>query len=146
MTEDAYLFLAVTAGRWPGTPLALVGELACLGTPAVLGWFGAQGVDAGSPSVRVVPPEQTDLIPKDAERLPVPLSPEELERVRHAGATDPVALAEEELLAFRDAEESRDTLLRRALAAGVPIQRIVELSGVDPDALSALAAPAPTSR
>ncbi|MEU6310715.1 DUF6003 family protein [Streptomyces sp. NPDC047014] len=146
MVEDAYLFLAGNASRWPGTPLALVGELECLGIPAVLGWFGAQGVDAADPSVRVVPPEQAGLIPQDAERLPVPLSPDELERVRHAGATDAVALVEEELLAFRDAEENRDDLMRRALAAGVPVQRIVELSGVDTDTLSDLAGRGPESR
>ncbi|MFD3545476.1 DUF6003 family protein [Streptomyces sp. NPDC058655] len=136
MTDDAYLFLAHGVSGWQGTPLALVGELECLETPAVQAWFSAQGVTSASPSVRVVPPEQTGLIPDDAERLPVPLSTEELEGVRRAAATDSVASVEEDLLAFRDSEENRDALLRRAVAAGVPAHRIVELSGVEPTALS----------
>ncbi|MET9605209.1 DUF6003 family protein [Streptomyces sp. NPDC006512] len=136
MTDDAYLFLAETTAGWQGTPLALAGDLECLDTPAVQAWFTAQGVNSTSPSVRVVPPEQSGLIPEDAERLPVPLSAEELEAVRRATATDSVASAEEDLLAFRDSEENRDALLRRALAAGVPAHRIVELSGVDPATLS----------
>ncbi|MEV7728671.1 DUF6003 family protein [Streptomyces sp. NPDC087917] len=136
MTDDAYLFLAETASGRQGTPLTLVGELECLETPAVLAWFTAQGVNPTSPSVRVLPPEQSGLIPEGAERLPVPLSTEELEGLRRAAATDSVATAEEDLLAFRDNEENRDALLRRALAAGVPAHRIVELSGVDPSTLS----------
>ncbi|MFE3578391.1 DUF6003 family protein [Streptomyces vinaceus] len=136
MTDDAYLFLAMSADVWQGTPLALVGELECLDTPAVRAWFTAQGVNPASSVVRIVPPEQTGLIPEDAERLPVPLGEEELERVRRATATDRVAGIEEELLAFRDSEDNRDGLLRRALAAGVPAHRIVELSGVDPATLS----------
>ncbi|KPI20617.1 hypothetical protein OV450_0083 [Actinobacteria bacterium OV450] len=136
MTDDAYLFLALSTDGWQGTPLALVGELECLDTPAVRAWFTAQNVSPASAVVRVVPPEQTGLIPKDAERLPVPLSEEELERVRRATVTDRVADIEEELLAFRDSEDNRDGLLRRALAAGVPAHRIVELSGVDPSTLS----------
>ncbi|MFF3216986.1 DUF6003 family protein [Streptomyces sp. NPDC002886] len=136
MTDDAYLFLVMTTGGWQGTPLALVGELECLHTSAVQAWFAAQGLSAASPAVRVVPPEQSALIPKDAERLPVPLSEEELQRLRRAAATDHVACVEEELLTFRDGEDNRDTLLRRALAAGVPAHRIIELSGVDPATLS----------
>ncbi|MFF0219702.1 DUF6003 family protein [Streptomyces vinaceus] len=136
MTDDAYLFLAMSADVWQGTPLALVGELECLDTPAVRAWFTAQRVNPASSVVRIVPPEQTGLIPEDAERLPVPLGEEELERVRRATATDRVAGIEEELLAFRDSEDNRDGLLRRALAAGVPAHRIVELSGVDPATLS----------
>ncbi|MGW7100033.1 DUF6003 family protein [Streptomyces sp. NPDC054838] len=136
MTDDAYLFLADTGSGWQGTPLALAGELECLDTPAVQAWFAAQGVSPASPNVRVVPPEQSGLIPEAAERLPVPLGAAELERVRRAAATDPVANSEEELLAFRESKENRDTILRRALAAGVPAHRIVELSGVDPATLS----------
>ncbi|WP_327167348.1 DUF6003 family protein [Streptomyces subrutilus] len=139
MTEDPYLFLASDPTGWQGTPLAVVGELECLDTPAVRAWFAAQGVSPASREVRVVPPEQTGLIPEEAERLPVPLSAEELERVRRATATDSVASAERDLLAFRDSEDSRDALLRRALAAGVPVHRIVELSGVDPTTLSSAA-------
>ncbi|MEU6894716.1 DUF6003 family protein [Streptomyces sp. NPDC046557] len=136
MTDDAYLFLATTTSGWQGTPLALVAELECLDTPAVQAWFAAQRVSPASPSVRVVPPEQSGLIPDGAERLPVPLAAEELEQVRRAAATESVASAEEELLAFRETEDNRDTVLRRALAAGVPAHRIIELSGVDPTTLS----------
>ncbi|MEU9026489.1 DUF6003 family protein [Streptomyces sp. NPDC048383] len=136
MTDDAYLFLATPDFGWQGTPLALVGPLECLDTPAVQAWFTAQNVSPASPEVHVVPPEQTGLIPEGAERLPVPLGAEELERVRRAVATETVANVEEDLLAFRDSEDNRDELLRRALAAGVPAHRIVELSGVDPNTLS----------
>ncbi|WP_411104172.1 DUF6003 family protein [Streptomyces sp. cmx-4-9] len=136
MTDDAYLFLANSPSDWQGAPLALAGELQCLDTPAVQAWFTAQGVSPASPTIRVATPEQTGMIPEGAERLPVPLGPEELETVRRASATESVAQAEEDLLAFRDTEENRDALLRRALAAGVPVHRIVELSGVDPTTLS----------
>ncbi|MYS34331.1 hypothetical protein K388_06458 [Streptomyces sp. KhCrAH-43] len=137
MTDDAYLFLADhTAGSgWQGTPVSVTGELECLQTPAVRAWLGAHQTDAASPALRVAPPEQTGMIPEGAERLPVPLTEEELDRVRRAGATDQVAAVEKELLSYRDSEEGRDALLHKALAAGVPAHRIVELSGVDPTAL-----------
>ncbi|KOX16263.1 MULTISPECIES: DUF6003 family protein [unclassified Streptomyces] len=137
MTDDAYLFLVETSPGpgWQGTPVSLVGELECLRTPAVRAWLGAHETDVASPALRIVPPEQTGMIPEDAERLPVPLDGEELERVRRAGATDPVAAVEEELLAYRDSKEGRSALLSKALAVGVPAHRIVELSGVDPASL-----------
>ncbi|MFC8953576.1 DUF6003 family protein [Streptomyces sp. NPDC057101] len=137
MTDDAYLFLAGTipGSDLPGTPVSLTGELECLQTPAVQAWLDAHETDATSPALCIVPPEQTGMIPDGVERLPVPLTEEELERVRRAGATDPVAVVEEELLSYRDSEEGRDALLHKALAAGVPAHRIVELSGVDPTAL-----------
>ncbi|MFF5789675.1 DUF6003 family protein [Streptomyces sp. NPDC012693] len=137
MTDDPYLFLADTvpgSGR-QGTPVSLIGELECLRTPAVRAWLDAHETDATSPALCIVPPEQTGMIPDGAERLPVPLTGEELERVRRAGVTDPVAVVEEELLSYRDSEEGLDALLHKALAAGVPAHRIVELSGVDPAAL-----------
>src|SRR6478609_5084382 len=134
MTDDAYLFLAddPAGPGWQGTPVSLAGELECLQTPAVQAWLDAYGTDAASPALRVAPPEQTSMIPDGAERLPVPLTGEELDRVRRAGATDPVAAVEKELLSYRDSEEGLDALLHKALAAGVPAHRIVELSGVDP--------------
>ncbi|MFJ6252016.1 MULTISPECIES: DUF6003 family protein [unclassified Streptomyces] len=139
MTDDAYLFLADTTlgSGWQGTPVSLAGELECLRTPAVRAWLDAHETDVTSPALRIVAPEQTGMIPEGAERLPVPLAGEELERVRRAGATEPVAAVEEELLAYRDSEEGRNALLHRALAVGVPAHRIVELSGVDPTALPA---------
>ncbi|MEU2021340.1 DUF6003 family protein [Streptomyces sp. NPDC016469] len=137
MTDDAYLFLAddVPSSGWQGTPVSLTGELECLQTPAVRAWLDAHQTDAASPALRVVPPEETGMISDGAERLPVPLTEEELERVRRVAATDQVAAVEKELLSYRDSEEGRDALLHKALAAGLPAHRIVELSGVDPAAL-----------
>ncbi|WP_069173671.1 DUF6003 family protein [Streptomyces griseus] len=137
MTDDAYLYLADDApgSGWQGAPVSVAGELECLQTPAVRAWLDAHRTDATSPALRVVPPEQTGMIPGEAERLPVPLTEEELDRVRRAGATDQVAAVEQELLSYRDSEEGRDALLHKALAAGVPAHRIVELAGVHPSAL-----------
>ncbi|MFB8084964.1 DUF6003 family protein [Streptomyces sp. NPDC055992] len=137
MTDDAYLFLADGApgSGWQAMPVSLAGELECLQTPAVRAWLDAHQTDAASPALHVVPPEETGMIPEGVERLPVPLTEEELERVRRAAATDQVAAVEKELLSYRDSEEGRDALLHKALAAGLPAHRIVELSGVDPAAL-----------
>ncbi|TXS04812.1 hypothetical protein EAO73_13840 [Streptomyces sp. col6] len=137
MTDDAYLFLADGApgSGWQAMPVSLTGGLECLQTPAVRAWLDAHQTDAASPALHVVPPEETGMIPEGAERLPVPLTEEELERVRRAAATDQVAAVEKELLSYRDSEEGRDALLHKALAAGLPAHRIVELSGVDPAAL-----------
>ncbi|MEE1754609.1 DUF6003 family protein [Streptomyces sp. SP18CS02] len=137
MTDDAYLFLADASAVHLGTALAAVGELECLETPAVRAWLDAHGVTAASPDVRVLPPEETGFIPEGAERLPVPLSEEETERVRRAAAPESVGRVEAELAAFRDSTEGRDALLRKALAAGVPAHRIVELTGIDPSTVAA---------
>ncbi|MFI8193770.1 DUF6003 family protein [Streptomyces sp. NPDC085946] len=131
MTDDAYLVLLDGTDTSLGVPLAAVGEPACLETPAVRAWLDAQGVAATSPQLYVVPPEETAAIPEDAQRLPVPLSAEELSRVRHETAAPPVARLEEELLAYRSCADGRDALLARALAAGVPAHRIAELTGED---------------
>ncbi|MFE0352063.1 DUF6003 family protein [Streptomyces nigra] len=141
MTEDAYLFLLDEDD--PTAPLgvapAAVGDLACMDTPAVRAWLDAQGVTATSPRLRLLPPEETGAIPEDAERLPVPLGDEELSRVRHTTAPEPLARLEEELLAWRDCADGRDGLIGRALAAGVAPHRIVELTGVDPATVTAAA-------
>ncbi|MGW0546965.1 DUF6003 family protein [Streptomyces altiplanensis] len=139
MTDDAYLFLADASARHLGVALSVVGDLECLETSAVQAWFDAQGVTAHQEHVRVLPPEENGFVPEGAERLPVPLSEEELERVRRAGAPEATARLEEELLAFRDCADGRDALLGKALAAGVPPHRIVELTGVDPTTLAAAA-------
>ncbi|MEU9982034.1 DUF6003 family protein [Streptomyces sp. NPDC050856] len=139
MTDDAYLFLADASSASLGTALPAVGALECLETSAVRAWLDAQGVPPDSQRLRVVPPEESGFIPQGTERLPVPLSEEELERVRQAGAPRERARVEAELLAFRDTAEGRDELLRRAVGAGVPAHRIVELTGVDPATLSAAA-------
>ncbi|WP_081238346.1 DUF6003 family protein [Streptomyces viridosporus] len=139
MTDDAYLVLLNGTDLTLGVPPAAVGELACMETPAVRAWLHAQGVTATSPGLRLLPPEETAAIPDDAERLPVPLGEEELSRVRHRAASHGVARLEEELLAYRSCADGRDTLLTRALAAGVPAHRVAELTGEDLATVKALA-------
>ncbi|MFJ8934799.1 DUF6003 family protein [Streptomyces sp. NPDC102365] len=139
MTDDAYLFLLDDAAVRLGVSPAAVGELACMETPAVRAWLDAQGTTATAPELRLLPPEETGSVPEGVERLPVPLSDEELGRVR--GRTGPEALAriEEQLLSYRDITDGRDELIGRALAAGVPPHRIVELTGEDPATVTAAA-------
>ncbi|WP_432117499.1 DUF6003 family protein [Streptomyces sp. bgisy032] len=139
MTDDAYLFLVDDPSAPLGVVPAAVGALACMETPAVLAWLDAQGSAPASPHLRLLPPEETAAVPEDAERLPVPLSDEELSRVRHHMVPEPLARLEEELLAYRDSTDGRDGLIGRALAAGVPPHRIVELTGVDPATVTAAA-------
>ncbi|MFF1549348.1 DUF6003 family protein [Streptomyces sp. NPDC058291] len=139
MTDDAYLFLLDDATTTLGVPPAAVGDLACMDTPAVRAWLAAQGSSATSPALRLLPPEETGALPQGAERLPVPLSDEELSRVRRHLAPAALAGVEEELLAYRDSADGRDDLIGRALAAGVPPHRIVELTGVDPTTVTAAA-------
>ncbi|MGW2635719.1 DUF6003 family protein [Streptomyces sp. NPDC001348] len=139
MTDDAYLFLLDDTAAPLGVPPAAVGELACMETPAVRAWLDAHGVTATTPRLRVVPPEDTAAVPEDAERLPVPLGDEELSRLRQHTAPENIARVEQELLAYRDCTDGRDALLGRALAAGVPLNRVVELTGEDPAAVAAAA-------
>ncbi|WP_371673547.1 DUF6003 family protein [Streptomyces sp. NBC_00289] len=140
MTDDAYLFLLADTDASLGVPPTAVGELSCMDTPAVRAWLDAQGVAATSPRLRVLPPEETGAIPEHAERLPVPLSDEELNLLRHRTVPEAAARAEEELMAYRDRTDDRDALIGRALAAGVPPHRIVELTGVDPATVTTAAA------
>ncbi|MDX2524329.1 DUF6003 family protein [Streptomyces europaeiscabiei] len=139
MTDDAYLFLLDDVSAPLGVAPAAVDDLACMETPAVRAWLDAQGSTLTSPYLRMLPPEETAAIPEGAERLPVPLSDEELSRVRHLMAPEPLARVEEELLSYRDCADGRDGLIARALAAGVPPHRIVELTGVDPATVTAAA-------
>ncbi|WP_326573704.1 DUF6003 family protein [Streptomyces sp. NBC_00487] len=139
MTDDAYLFLLDDVSAPLGVAPAAVEDLACMETPAVLAWLSAQGSTPTSPYLRLLPPEETAAIPETAERLPVPLSDEELSRVRHRMAPESLAQVEEELLAYRDCADGRDGLIGRALAAGVPPHRVVELTGVDPATVAAAA-------
>ncbi|MET9256439.1 DUF6003 family protein [Streptomyces sp. NPDC003717] len=140
MTDDAYLVLLHGGSPDLGVPPAALGGLACMDTPAVLGWLGAQGAAAASPLLRVLPPEETAAIPEDVERLPVPLSDEELALVRHQGAPPAIARVEEELLTYRTLADGRDALLARAFSAGVPAHRIAELTGESLAEVKALAA------
>ncbi|MEU2062843.1 DUF6003 family protein [Streptomyces sp. NPDC013455] len=140
MTDDAYLFLVDDPATPLGATVTAVGSLACLETPAVRGWLDAHGVTAGSAAVRLLPPEETGAIPDGAEKLPVPLGDEELNRLRHALAPGALARVEEELLAYRDCAGERDALLARATAAGVPPHRISELTGEDPRTVVSAAA------
>lgn len=139
MTDDAYLFLLDDPATPLGVPPASVGELACMETPAVRAWLDAQGVAATSPRLRLVAPEETAAIPERAERLPVPLGDEELSRLRRHGAPGALADVEEQLLAYRKCTDGRDALLSRAIAVGVPLERIVELTGEDPATVAAAA-------
>ncbi|MFE9707471.1 DUF6003 family protein [Streptomyces sp. NPDC005930] len=138
MTDDAYLVLLNGTASTLGVPLAAMADIACLDTPAVRGWLDAQGVTASSPGLRLLPPEETSAIPEGAERLPVPLSDEELSRARQHAAPQDVAALEEELLAYRSRVEGREALLVRALAAGVPAHRVAELTGEDLTAVKAI--------
>ncbi|MFB8245746.1 DUF6003 family protein [Streptomyces sp. NPDC055952] len=139
MTDDAYLFLLDDPSAPLGVPPAAVGELACMETPAVRAWLDAHDATPTSPYLRLLPPEETGAIPADAESVPVPLGDEELSRLRHTMTPESLARLEEELLAYRDSADGRDGLIGRALAAGVPPHRIVELTGVDPAAVTAAA-------
>ncbi|MGW4054653.1 DUF6003 family protein [Streptomyces sp. NPDC004779] len=132
MTDDAYLFLVGDPATPLGASVAVVKDLGCLEMPAVRAWLDAHGVTAASPGVRLLPPEETGAIPDDAEKLPVPLTDEELSRLRHALMPGALARVEDELLAYRDCAGERDALLARAAAVGVPPHRIVELTGEDP--------------
>ncbi|MFF9157539.1 MULTISPECIES: DUF6003 family protein [unclassified Streptomyces] len=139
MTDDAYLFLVEDPDSPLGVPVPALGELSCMETASVRAWLHAQGVPATSPCLRVVAPEDTDDIPGGAERLPVPLSDEELSRLRHHRAPETVAAVENDLLAYRDCTDGRDELLARALAAGVTPHRIARLTGEDLAAVTAAA-------
>lgn len=139
MTDDAYLFLLDDVSAPLGVAPAAVEDLACMETPAVRAWLDAQESAPNSPHLRLLPPEETAAIPEGAERLPVPLGDEELSRVRHLMTPEPLAQVEEELLAYRDSADGRDGLIARALAAGVPPHRVVELTGVDPATVTAAA-------
>ncbi|CAL9329739.1 DUF6003 family protein [Streptomyces sp. enrichment culture] len=139
MTDDAYLFLTDDTATPLGVPPTSLGDLAFLETPAVRAWLDAHGVAVTSPRLRLVPPEETAAIARDGERLPVPLSDEELSRLRHHGAPESRARVEERLLAYRECADGRDALLGQALAAGVPLERIVELTGEDPATVAAAA-------
>ncbi|OKK17249.1 hypothetical protein AMK16_20420 [Streptomyces sp. CB00455] len=131
MTDDAYLALLDGTAAALGVPPAAVGELSCMDTPAVQAWLDAQGVTTASPRLRLLPPEEAGAIPDGAERLPVPLSDDELSLVRHRTSTETIAGVEEDLLAYRSCTDGRDALLTRALATGVPAHRVAELTGED---------------
>ncbi|MEU6770677.1 DUF6003 family protein [Streptomyces sp. NPDC046759] len=139
MTDDAYLFLVDEATETPGVPPSAVGSLACMETPAVRAWLDAHHASETSPRLRLVAPEDTGAIPAKAERLPVPLADEELSRLRHRTAPEALTAIEAELLAYRDCAHDREGLLARALAAGLPPDRVAELTGEDMAAVRAAA-------
>ncbi|WP_189948889.1 DUF6003 family protein [Streptomyces roseolus] len=140
MTDDAHLFLVDDPAVPLGVSVTAAGDLACLETPAVRAWLDAHGVTAASPNARLLPPEEAGAIPDGAEKLPVPLDDDELNRLRHALVPGALARVEEELVAYRDCAGERDALLARAAAAGVPPHRIVELTGEDPRTVASVAA------
>ncbi|MFD3658364.1 DUF6003 family protein [Streptomyces sp. NPDC058620] len=138
MATDAYLFLLPDRHPRLGAALAAVGVLECAETPAVHGWLQAHGVSASSEQVRILPAEAEALIPEDAERLPVPLGEEEVLRVQQECAPQSVTDMESELLEFRDTTQNWEALVHRALTAGVPAPRIVQLTGLDPQEIGRL--------
>ncbi|EST37895.1 hypothetical protein N566_10535 [Streptomycetaceae bacterium MP113-05] len=136
MADDAYLFLMPDARPRRGAAVVAVGDLECLETPAVQGWLGAHGADAASEQVRILPAEAAESLPEDAETLPVPLGPEETERVRRSCAPQQTAHVEEELVAYRDTAQEWRGLVHRALDAGIPEHRIAQLTGLQPGAVA----------
>ncbi|WP_432040649.1 DUF6003 family protein [Streptomyces cucumeris] len=139
MADDAYLVLIPDARPRLGAPLAAVGRLECLDTPAVRAWLQAHDTTSDSRHVRILPPEAEASIPGQAERLPLPLTSEETETVRQACATDAIAAVETRLRDFRHTAEDRDRLVHQALATGLPVHRIAELTGLDPQMVGEIA-------
>ncbi|MFD9721346.1 DUF6003 family protein [Streptomyces sp. NPDC059076] len=140
MADEAQLFLLPERRARLGAALGAVGALECLDAPAVRAWLDAHGMPPSSERVRIVPAGSEVLIPDDADRLPVPLSDEEVERVQRECAPQSITEVEDELLAFRDTAQDWEALVLRALTAGVPAARIVELTGLAPDDVARLAA------
>lgn len=132
MADDALLFLLPERHPRLGAALSAVGDLECAESPAVRGWLQAHGTAGSSERVRIVPAGSEVLIPEDAERLPVPLSEEETLRVEHACAPASLTDMESELLSFRDTTQDWQSLVHRALTAGIPEPRIAQLTGLDP--------------
>ncbi|MBL1103901.1 hypothetical protein JK361_04655 [Streptomyces sp. 5-8] len=132
MADEALLFVLPERHPRLGAALSAVGELECSQSPAVLGWLSAHGIPGSSERVRILPATAEVLIPEDAERLPVPLGEEETLRVEHACAPRSVTDMESELLSFRDTTQDWQSLVHRALTAGIPAPRIAQLTGLDP--------------
>ncbi|MFE1075359.1 DUF6003 family protein [Streptomyces sp. NPDC058737] len=139
MAETAYLFVLPDPQTRLGAPAVAVGELECMETPAVLAWLHAHDVTAGSDLLRVLPQEADGSIPEAAERLPIPLSAEEADRVRGACAPRSTAEVEAELRAFRHTNDDRERMVSQALARGVPAHRIAQLTGLDPAEVAQIA-------
>ncbi|MFJ6797070.1 DUF6003 family protein [Streptomyces sp. NPDC091268] len=138
MADDAYLFLLPARHPRLGTALAAVAPLECATTPAVQGWLQAHGVSASSEQVRILPADAEAFIPSGAERLPLPLSEEEALRVQQECAPQSVTDMENELLQFRDMTQDWESLVHRALAAGLTAPRIAQLTGLDPQDIGRL--------
>ncbi|MFJ5808483.1 DUF6003 family protein [Streptomyces sp. NBC_01426] len=132
MADDAYLFLLPERHPRLGAALAAVMPLECAETPAVHGWLQAHGTSESSGHVRILPAGSDVLIPEDAERLPVPLSDDETARVHQECASPSVTHMEAELLEYKHTTEDWEALVHRALTAGIPAPRIVQLTGLDP--------------
>ncbi|MFD5805479.1 DUF6003 family protein [Streptomyces sp. NPDC127020] len=132
MADDAYLFLLPERHPRLAAPLAAVGPLECLETPAVRGWLSAHDTAPGSEQVRILPAAKDVLIPEDAERLPVPLTADEALRVEQECTPASITDLERELLGFCEVTQDWETLVHRAHAAGIPAPRIAQLTGIDP--------------
>ncbi|MET7610798.1 DUF6003 family protein [Streptomyces seoulensis] len=138
MADEAYLFLLPDRHPSLGAAMAAVAPLECDQTPAVRGWICAHDVAPASEQLRILPAGSEILIPEEAERLPIPLTAEEEVRVQQECAPQSVTDMERELLDFRDATQGWETLVHRALTAGVPAPRIARLTGLDPQEIGRL--------
>jgi Family of unknown function (DUF6003) len=129
VAETAFVVI-VPAGRTTdlGVSAEHVAELGFWQTSAVHGWLQAFHAEEGA-TVRVVPADDAELIPEDAERLEVPLSPDEDLRVTLASASPDRARAVTELLSFRRAVMERPAIVERAHAAGLSTARIEHIGG-----------------
>ncbi|MGW4197620.1 DUF6003 family protein [Streptomyces sp. NPDC005004] len=132
MADEAFLFLLPDRHPSLGAAMAAVAPLECDQTPAVRGWISAHDVSPSSEQLRILPAGSQILIPEEAERLPIPLTEEEEARVRQECAPQSVTDMERELLDFRDTTQGWESLVHRALTAGVPAPRIARLTGIDP--------------
>lgn len=68
----------------------------------------------------------------------MPLGEEEALRVQQECAPQSVTDMESELLEFREATQDWQALVHRALTAGIPAPRIVQLTGLDPQDIGRL--------
>ncbi|MBJ7903935.1 DUF6003 family protein [Streptomyces sp. NPDC003656] len=132
MADEAFLFLLPDRHPSLGAAMAAVAPLECDQTPAVRGWISAHDVPPSSEQLRILPAGSEILIPEGAERLPIPLTEEEEVRVQQECAPRSVTDMERELLDFRDTAQGWESLVHRALTAGVPAPRIARLTGLDP--------------
>ncbi|MHA6758393.1 DUF6003 family protein [Streptacidiphilus sp. PAMC 29251] len=131
MSDTAFVVI-LQPGQYtaPGVDAQRLPELECWDTAAVHGWLDAFDAEDGNAVVRVVSAGEADLIPAEAPRLEVPVTPEESELIARSAATPAAAEAQAELVSFRRALAERPAMFRRAQAAGLSPARIEHLAGI----------------